>query len=41
MLSFDLSLTGRMMLMSTYEEFMIILTVVLVVIELLDRENKK
>lgn len=27
--------------MSTYEEFMIILTAVLVVIELLNRENKK
>ncbi len=40
-LSSDLSLTGRMMLMSTYEEFMIILTVVLVMIEILNMKNKK
>nr|DAU79741.1 MAG TPA: hypothetical protein [Bacteriophage sp.] len=29
------------MLMSTYEEFMIILTAILVVLEILNRENKK
>lgn len=37
----NLSLTERMMLMSTYEEFMIILTTVLVIIEILDMKNKK
>ena len=31
----------RMMLMSTYEEFMVLLTIVLVVIAVLDLKNKK
>ena len=37
----DPSLAERGMLMSTYEEFMIILTVVLVVINILNMKNKK
>lgn len=42
-LSSNLSLTGRMMLMSTYEEFMVILTVCLLIVSILDYndENKK
>ena len=35
------SLTERMMLMSTYEEFMIILTVALVIVSILNMKNKK
>ena len=35
------SLTERMMLMSTYEEFMIILTTALLIVAILDMKNKK
>ena len=35
------SLTERMMLMSTYEEFMIILTIALLIITILSLKNKK
>jgi hypothetical protein len=31
----------RMMLMSTYEEFMIILTIALMIVAILDMKNKK
>ena len=37
----DPSMTERMMLMSTYEEFMIILNVVSVIILILNMKNKK
>ena len=39
--SSDLSLTERMMLMSTYEEFMVILTVALLIVAILNLKNKK
>ena len=35
------SLTERMMLISTYEEFMIILTTALLIVAILDMKNKK
>ena len=35
------SLMERMMLMSTYEEFMIILTIVLLIVAILNVKNKK
>ena len=40
-LSSDPSLTERMMLMSTYEEFMVILTVCLLIVAILNLKNKK
>ncbi len=40
-LSSDLSLTGRVMLMSTYEEFMIMLTIGLLIVAILNLKNKK
>ena len=40
-LSSVLSLTERMMLMSTYEEFSIILTVALLIVSILNMKNKK
>ena len=40
-LSSILSLTERMMLMRTYEEFMIILTVALLIVAILDMNNHK
>ena len=39
-LSSVLSLTERMMLMSTYEEFSIILTVALLIVSILNMKNK-
>ena len=41
MLSSDPSLTEGMMLMSTYEEFMIILTIALLIVAILNVKNKK
>jgi len=40
-LSSNPSLTERMMLMSTYEEFMVILTVALLIVAILDMCNHK
>ncbi len=37
----NLSLTGKVMLMSTYEEFMIILTTGLLIVAILNPKNKK
>ena len=37
----DPSMTERMMLMSTYEEFMIILTTVSLIVTILNMKNKK
>lgn len=39
--SSNLSLVERMMLMSTYEEFMVILTVALLIVAILNLKNKK
>lgn len=36
----DLSLAERMMLMSTYEEFMVILTIALLIVAILNIKNK-
>lgn len=41
MLSSVPSLSGRMMLMSTYEEFMVILTMGLLIVAILNLKNKK
>ena len=41
MLSSDPSFEERMMLMSTYEEFMIILTIALLIVAILNIKNKK
>ena len=40
-LSSDLSLTGRVMLMSTYEEFMIIVAVASLIVAILNLKNKR
>ena len=37
----DPSMTERMMLMSTYEEFMVILTTVSLIVAILNMKNKK